>query len=93
MTYRIRRAREPDRTVFGLSGELDAEHASRLEDYLAEEDPESVLLDLREITFVAREAIGFLARAEARGIRIVNCPEYVRSWIAADESGQTENSV
>lgn len=85
MTYRIRHSQGPEGTVFGLSGELDADHASRLEDLLGQEEPGSVLLDLEEVTFVARDAIRFLARAEARGIRIVHCPEYVRSWIAAEE--------
>jgi len=70
--------------VFGLSGEMDGENAARLEDLLGEETHGPILLDLKEVTLVARNAVHFLARAEARGIRIVNCPEYVRSWIVAE---------
>ena len=37
---------------------------------------------------VDRDAVRFLADAEAAGIRILNCPEYVRSWIAAERDWQ-----
>jgi hypothetical protein len=39
---------------------------------------------------IDRAAMQFLAEAENAGIRIVNCPEYVRSWIAAENEGQTK---
>jgi len=91
LTYRIRRAEGPGETVFVLSGEMDAEHASRLEDLLSQEGNGSILLDLGEVTLVARDAVRFLASAEDRGIRIVNCPEYVRSWIAAERSMPAES--
>ena len=91
MTYRISRSRSPEGTVFGLSGEMDREHAERLEDLLAGEANGSVLLDLKEVTLVVREAVRFLASAEARGIQIVNCPDYVRSWIAAERVVPSES--
>ena len=79
--------------MFGLSGEMDREHAARLEDLLTREARGSILLDLREVTLVARDAVLFLARVEARGIRIMNCPEYVRSWIEAERTARTENQA
>lgn len=86
MTYRIRRSESRAGIVFDLSGEMDSEHAARLEDLLMDETQGSILLDLKEVTLVARDTVRFLARAEDRGIRIVNCPEYVRSWIAAERA-------
>jgi len=41
---------------------------------------------LKEVTVVERDAVRFLANAEAAGIRIVNCPDYVRRWIEAEKS-------
>ena len=79
--------------MFALSGEMDGEHAARLEDLIAEEKQGLILLDLQEVTVVARDAVRFLARVEARGIRIVNCPEYVRSWISAEGAVRTGNSI
>ena len=93
MTYRIRRSEGSTGIVFGLSGEMDREHAARLEELLTKEAYGSILLDLQEVTLVARDAVRFLARAEARGIRIVNCPEYVRSWIAAEKAVRAESPV
>jgi hypothetical protein len=78
--------------VFGLSGEMDRGHAERLEGLLAEEIGRPILLDLKEVTLVAREAVRFLARAEAYGIRIVNCPDYVKSWIAGERNAPVESS-
>ena len=93
MTYRIRRLEGPDGVVFGLSGEMDAEHAARLEDLIREAPHGSIVLDLGEVTLVARAAVGFLARAEARGIRIAHCPDYVRSWIDAERAALTDHRV
>ena len=91
MTYRIRRSERPEGIVFGLSGEMDVENTARLEELIGEVSDGSILLDLGEVTLVARDAVRFLARAEARGVRIERCPEYVRSWIAAERSA-TEKS-
>lgn len=72
---------------------MDAEHAARLEELLTEEPRGWIFLDLKEVTLVARDAVRFLASVEARGIQIVNCPEYVRRWIAAEKSVRSESSV
>jgi len=85
VTYRIRRSNGPAGIVYEVSGEMDAEHASCLE-ALVEEEGGSILLDLNEVTVVAREAVRFLARAEERGVRIAHCPDYVRSWMAAEKN-------
>jgi len=89
----IRRSDGPEKTVFALSGEMDSESAWRLEDVLHEEPPGAILLDLGEVTFFARNAVRFLARAEARGVRFVNCPVYVRRWIAGEHSPRGEGSA
>ena len=88
MTYRIGRSESARGTVFGLSGEMNHEHAERLEELLTMETHGPILLDLREVTLVARDAVRFLVRAEALGTRIVNCPEYVRSWIDAEKGAR-----
>jgi hypothetical protein len=62
---------------------MGIEHATRLQEFLANEASGRVTLDLKDVTLVDRAAVCFLADAEAAGIRLVNCPEYVRSWIAA----------
>jgi anti-anti-sigma regulatory factor len=88
MTYRIHRSMQPGATVFTLSGVLDSELAARLEALIASETGGGIVLDLKEITLVDRAAVQFLAGVEAAGTEIVNCPEYVRTWIAAENNSQ-----
>jgi hypothetical protein len=61
--------------VFTLRGDLDIEHAARLEEFLANEANGRVTLDLKDVTLVGRIAVRFLAGAETAGVRIVNCPD------------------
>ena len=90
MTLRIYRESTPDAIVFELSGDMDQEHAERLQELLANEADGRVTLDLQDVTLVDRAAMQFLAGAESAGVRIVNCPGYVRSWIVAENEGQTK---
>jgi anti-anti-sigma regulatory factor len=76
--------------VFTLSGDLDIEHAARLQEFLSNEANGRVTLDLKDVTLVGRAAVRFLEGVEAAGVRIVNCPEYVRSWIAAERVSQQQ---
>jgi anti-anti-sigma regulatory factor len=86
VTYRIHRSMRHDASVFVLSGVLDSEHATRLQELLAIETNDRIVLDLEDVTLVDRAGMQFLARAEEAGTEIVNCPEYVRSWIAEENS-------
>ena len=74
LAYRIHRSATPDTVVFALSGELDLDHATRLQEFLTNEATDRVTFDLREVTLVDRPAVRFLADAEAAGIRLVNSP-------------------
>ena len=88
MSYRIHHSVRPGASVFALSGVLDAEHATRLEELLSSAVTDRIVLDLKDITLVDRAAVEFLARAEMAGTELVNCPEYVRSWIAAENESR-----
>jgi len=73
--------------VFALSGELDNEHMDILNELL-EGEKRSILLDLGDVTLVGRKAVEYLARLERAGVGIINCPEYVRTWIDAKNNGE-----
>lgn len=93
MTYRIQRSVSADGVVFILGGEVDSEHAAQLRELLTIDSGRRVLLNLEDVTLVDRAAVRFLARIEAEGSRIINCPEYVRTWIAAENTNHEENPV
>jgi len=82
VTYRIDRATNDASIVFVLSGEMDADHVSTLRALLRNEASVRVVLDLEAVTLVDRDAVTFLARAEAAGVTLRNCPTYVRTWIS-----------
>ena len=69
---------------------MDLEHVVRLQESLADETDSRVILDLKDVTLVDRAAVQFLADVETAGVRIVDCPGYVRSWIAAERASQPE---
>ena len=87
MTFRIERSTSGRRVTFSLSGEMDSSHVEELESLMAAEPNRLVSLHLAEVTVVTREAVKFLARVDAAGVVLVDCPEYVRSWIDAERGG------
>jgi ABC-type transporter Mla MlaB component len=77
---KIVRSENHDAVVFVLSGRIDQEHIAQLQSAL-EAETLAVRLDMREVTRVDREVVVTLARWSANGILLVNCPNYLRSWI------------
>ncbi len=84
---RIQRAANGE-VVFTLSGRMDADNVTELEAVLESEEKRlKVVLDLRDLTLVDRSAVVFLDRCEVDGIRLKNCPAYIREWITRERSG------
>jgi anti-anti-sigma regulatory factor len=82
---KIQRSREGDAVVFTLSGRIGAERVAELQDLLESTTRGCrVVLDLREVDLVDRDAVRFLARCVADGIQLAHCPGYVREWIARE---------
>jgi anti-anti-sigma regulatory factor len=77
---RITRAANGE-VVFRLSGRMDAEGVGELERLIkAEANGRRIVLDLKDLNLVDREAVIFLAKNEA-DVQIKNCPPYIREWI------------
>jgi anti-anti-sigma regulatory factor len=87
VTYRIHRSQRANDVILALSGDLDENHAVELQGLFAAEGKHHVVLDRSDVTLVDRDAVRFLSRIETEGAVLVNCPEYVRSWITAERSG------
>jgi hypothetical protein len=84
MTCRVDRlVTGKDRVVLRLSGRITADELDVLRDALGQE-PGAVAIDLEGVLLVDREAVRFLAAAEAGGVELGNCPPYVREWIARE---------
>ena len=75
--------------VFKLSGRIDKENVAELQALIgAEVTGQHMVLDLKDVTLVGQDGITFLAGCEGAGIALVNCPPYVREWIARQRNGK-----
>jgi hypothetical protein len=86
MTLRIEKSVRQGATVYSLVGRVEAEHIEELEDLLGlQKEPRPVVLDLQEVRLADREAVKFLARCEAAGVQLENCPAYIRQWVGKEK--------
>ena len=69
-----------NRVLLRVSGRVTGEHVGTLKTLLEEENS-ALTLDLKEVRLVDGEAVRLLAIHEAEGVRIINCPLYIREWI------------
>ncbi len=68
--------------LFRLSGRIETEDIKQLQELLAAETSgQQLILDLRDVTLVNQDAVEFLRRCEADGVKLENCPLHVRRWI------------
>jgi anti-anti-sigma regulatory factor len=71
--------------VFTVSGRMDSENIDELKTLFASEAKgRGIVLDLKDLTLVDRDAVRFLERCEADSIELKNCPAYIREWITRE---------
>jgi len=64
---------------------MDAENLAEFSAVLRSETGDRrLVLDLRNLALVDRDAVGFLARCETENMEIRNCPPYIREWMARE---------
>src|SRR5205809_90702 len=69
-----------------LSGDIAGDHAADLETLVDDDRTGPVVLDLKDVSVVDRAGVLLLARSEARGSTLLNCPSYVREWIQRERT-------
>lgn len=75
--------------VFKLSGRMEAEHVPELQNLLAPESNTALLvLDLTDLTIVDGDVVAFLHRCETDGVKLKNCPAYIREWITRQRANK-----
>jgi hypothetical protein len=80
MTLRIERSVRLIFTVFTLIGRMEADHVAELM-ALFDRDYRDIILDLGDVRLADRGAVRFLRACEAGGMKLENCPAYVREWM------------
>ncbi len=85
MTMMIEKSAAAECVVFALSGRIEAALTAELQKLIdLETERRKIILDLRQVQLVDQDTVRFLARSEANGIKLENCPAYIREWIARE---------
>ena len=82
LTLKIERSVGHRFVCFTLSGRIQFDYVAELQnlvDFAAAKN--TVVLYLREVRLVDREAVQFLTHCEAEGVQLDHCPPCVREWI------------
>lgn len=93
-TYKITRAadRADNIVTLLLNGKFDEDSLPELEAKIcqATADRQRVYIDLSEVTLVDRKTVQFFSERASQNVKLVNCPIYLRRWIAqvSDEAGE-----
>jgi anti-anti-sigma regulatory factor len=75
--------------ILKISGQMEAENLVDVKMSLESEvDGRRIVLDLQDLTLVDRDAVTFLADCETDGVQIMNCPAYIREWIARERAAR-----
>jgi len=75
-----RQAIAEGRVVLHVSGRLAGKNVDMLRTLLEQEN-NVLTLDLKDVRLVDGDAAKLLAMHESNGVRIDNCPLYIREWI------------
>jgi hypothetical protein len=67
---------------------MEAAQVAELKE-LFDSDYLNIILDLRELRLADRDAVKFLRSCERHGMKLENCPAYVREWM--DREKDCEN--
>lgn len=87
MNLKIERSEQKGLTTFALSGRLDTEHIPELKRLFGPRAGyRNNVLDLKELRLADREAVRFLARCELAGLKVENCPTYIREWMQQERA-------
>ena len=82
---KIQKSAKAKVVTFTLSGRIKAEELVELRRlFEVEGQDHPIVLDLGEVKLVDRGAVKFLARCEANGTQLENCPAYIREWIVRE---------
>jgi ABC-type transporter Mla MlaB component len=86
MAFRIETAARGRFSVLILSGHIEAQATAELWKLCeVQTDYPDIVVDLRDVSLVDRDAMRFLARCEADGVTLENCTPYIREWMEREK--------
>ena len=89
MTWRIDRVADCDDNVaLCMSGRITKEEVECLRN-LIDAEAAAVVIDLKNVVLVDRDAVKFFAQREIDGTVLRNCPPYIREWVSRERAEWT----
>jgi hypothetical protein len=85
MTFRIETAPRVSSTVFTLSGRLETQAIAELSRLFELQTKRDIVLDLKDVGVIDREVMRFFLGCEADGVKLENCPSYIREWMQSEK--------
>jgi hypothetical protein len=86
MAFRIETVARGRFTVFVLSGRIETPAIAELRrSFELQADYCNIVIDLKDVSLVGRDVLGFLVRCEADGVKLENCPSYIREWMEREK--------
>lgn len=82
--FKLQRVIESGIVKLIVIGRIDAAQLPDLQDLVLSESAHDVVLDLLEVTLVDSEVVRFLVQCETNGLRLANCPAYIREWMCRE---------
>jgi len=70
-----------DSITLAVSGHVGVDTLTEIERLIGTDTEKEVVLDLSEVTLLDRDAAAFLFEEHNRGVKLVNCPPYLKDWI------------
>ncbi len=80
-----------DIVVLCISGRITEQDLDTLRNVI-EQEASAVVIDLKNVVLIDREAVNFLAQRELNGTVLRNCPPYIREWVTKDRAEMIETS-
>jgi hypothetical protein len=86
MTFRIETVARGKLTVFVLSGRSEKKAIAELRRLLElQANYRGIVLDLKDVRVIDRDALHFFASCEADGVKLENCTPYIREWMEREK--------
>jgi hypothetical protein len=81
--FKLESSSDGGRWILRMIGAAQREHLEEISRQLDLCGPRAAL-DLEEVTVVGADVIRFLLARERQGTELLNCPAYIREWIACE---------
>jgi hypothetical protein len=86
MAFRIETSARGRFTVLTLSGRIETPAIAELKRlFELQTNCCDIVVDLKNVSLVGRDVMGFLARCEAEGMKLENCAPYIREWMKREK--------